>query len=132
MTADGPLTDLVVVDLPGSGESPSPCGAVDVRGMSDAVAEVVEALGHRTWTVVGHSLGAVLALVMAARRPDAPLGVGLVSPTGPAVLEAIRRPIRGGSCLPAFAGILVGLRILALFGPARHRLLRFAHRLGLL
>ena len=40
----------------------------------------------------------------------------LVSPTGPAVVEAVRRPVRAGIHLPWFAGMLLAMRILDAFG----------------
>jgi pimeloyl-ACP methyl ester carboxylesterase len=127
-----PLTDLVVLDLPGWGESRLPERAADVPAMSDAVAQVAEDLGYRNWTLIGHSLGGVIALELGARRPESTLAVGLVSPTGAEVLDAIRRPLRGVLRLPAFAGILLAMRTLSVFRAATGPLLHLAHRLGLL
>lgn len=108
-----PLANAVVVDLPGWGESPDPERPLDAATAADAVARVAESIGAERWVVVGHSLGGVVALELAARAPEATDGVVLISPTGPAVLDAIRRPVRGGARLPWFAGMLLAMRVLA-------------------
>jgi len=112
-----PLTDLVIPDLPGWGESADPeWGAVGVDDYANALAEVATTLGYRRWRIIGHSLGGLLALATAVRAPDATASVVLVSPTGPAVIDAVRRPVRGGLRLPWFAGMLVAMRVLAAIG----------------
>jgi pimeloyl-ACP methyl ester carboxylesterase len=112
-----PLTDLVIPDLPGWGESLDPEGeTVGIDDVADALAQLTVALGYRTWRITGHSLGGFLALAIAARTPDATASVVLVSPTGPAVAEAVRRPLRGGLRLPWFAGMLLAMRALAAIG----------------
>lgn len=108
-----PLGGVVAVDLPGWGESADPPVRLDAETAATAMEQVVTELGFRRWTVVGHSLGGVVALALAARRPEAATGVVLVSPTGPAVLEAIRRPVLGGLRLPWFAGMLLAMHSLA-------------------
>lgn len=59
----------VRVDLPGSGESGMPEGALDLDRMVDDSVELMSHLGHGTFSVVGYSLGAVCALHTAARHP---------------------------------------------------------------
>lgn len=110
------LHDVVAVDLPGWGESGSAGGIGRVEDMTDAVAAVARALGHSSWRVVGHSLGGVIALDLAARHPRETRGVLLVSPSGAGVLEAVRRPVRRGLALPWFAGMLTIMRALAPLG----------------
>ncbi|SFR94700.1 Pimeloyl-ACP methyl ester carboxylesterase [Microbacterium sp. cf046] len=107
------LSDVVAVDLPGWGESGELDRVRTVEDMSDAVVELARALGYSSWHVVGHSLGGFVALDVAARYPDDTLGVTLVSATGTGVLDAIRRPLRGGIGLPWFAGMLLTMRTLA-------------------
>lgn len=108
-----PRSGVVAVDLPGWGASPAPRTPLDPGGAADALAEVARAVGHDRWTVVGHSLGGFVALELAVREPTATAGVLLVSPTGPAVVRAIRRPLLGGARLPWFAGMLLAMRALA-------------------
>lgn len=131
--AGAPLSDVVALDLPGWGESAPPQSRpMPVEIASRAVAEVTRALGYERWQVLGHSLGGFVALDLAAREPEATLAVGIVSATGVAVLDAVRRPIRGGARLPWFAGMLLAMRALAaLPGQGRSLLLGLA-RLHLL
>lgn len=130
--AGEPLTDVVAIDLPGWGESAAPAGGWDVAQLGDAVAEVAESLGYRRWILVGHSLGGFLALDIAARLRERTDAVLLISPSGPAVLDAIRHPVRGGWSLPGFAGMLLAMRVLAAMGGAGRRFLRALRGSGLL
>jgi pimeloyl-ACP methyl ester carboxylesterase len=131
--AEGPaLPQVVAVDLPGWGESPDPVRPLDAALAADVVVEVARAVGANRWTVVGHSLGGVVALAVAAREPGATRSVVLVSPTGPAVLDAIRRPLRSGVHLPWFAGMLVAMRVLSHLPAGGRPLLRRLGRIGLL
>ncbi|MFJ6678796.1 alpha/beta fold hydrolase [Microbacterium sp. NPDC091382] len=127
-----PLPDVVAVDLPGWGESPFPQAGIDVGELSEAIHDVVMRLGYARWNVLGHSLGGALALDLAARFPDRTESVFLVSPSGPAVLDAVRRPLRGGFRLPGFAGMLLAMRVLRGLGDAASPLLRGLDRTGLL
>jgi pimeloyl-ACP methyl ester carboxylesterase len=127
-----PIRNAVAVDLPGWGESPDPQHPLDAAAAADTVAAVARAVGATRWTVVGHSLGGMVALELAAREPEATDAVVLVSPTGPAVLDAIRRPVRGGLRLPWFAGMLVAMRVLAALPGGGLPLGRALGRIGLL
>ncbi len=124
------LTDVVALDLPGWGESGTLRRARTVEDVSDAVVDVARALGYSSWRLVGHSLGGFVALDVAARHPESTAGVTLVSSTGRGVLDAIRRPLRGGLRLPWFAGMLLTMRVLALFSRAGAAFVRLLGRLG--
>ncbi|MGZ0711642.1 alpha/beta fold hydrolase (plasmid) [Coraliomargarita sp. W4R53] len=125
------LTDVVAIDLPGFGDSDGIGRVRDVEQMSRAIAEVARALGYSQWTLVGHSLGGFIALDVAARFPDETRAVTLISASGAGVVDAIRRPLRGGTGLPGFAGMLTVMRVLAALGPAGRALVHLADRLGL-
>jgi pimeloyl-ACP methyl ester carboxylesterase len=127
-----PLADVVAIDLPGWGESVADTRGVGVQQMTAAVAEVVLARGYGSWRVIGHSLGGLIALDLASRHPERTISVGLVSPSGPAVIDAIRRPWRGGRRLPWFAGMLLAMRLFAPLGRAGRVLATALHRLGVL
>ena len=101
-------------------------------GAADAVAAVAASAGAERWTVVGHSLGGMVALALAAQRPEATDAVVLVSPTGPAVLDTIRHPLLAGRRLPWFAGMLLVMRVLAALPGGGRPLLRLVGRIGLL
>lgn len=126
-----PLSDVIALDLPGWGESRAP-DRIDVALMSSAVRDVAEALGYRRWVLVGHSLGGFLALDLAARAPRETAAVLLISPSGPAVLRAIRQVVRGGAALPAFAGMLLTMRLLAAMRAFGAHLAHTLHRAGML
>lgn len=131
--ADGePLTGVVALDLPGWGESPAPTEPLTAEAAARVVAEVAVAVGHERWTAIGHSLGGFVALELAALEPSRTDGVVLVSPTGPAVVEAVRHPLRGGLRLPWFAGMLIAMRALAALPGEGRDLLRALDRAGIL
>ncbi|MFD1720911.1 alpha/beta fold hydrolase [Amnibacterium endophyticum] len=130
--AGDPLPGVVALDLPGWGGSPSPGAPLTAASAAHAVAEVARACGHERWRVVGHSLGGFLALRLAALEPERTTGVVLVSPTGPAVGDAVRHPVRGGARLPWFAGMLVAMRALAALPGQGRGVLTALDRLGVL
>ncbi|MFB3977888.1 alpha/beta fold hydrolase [Microbacterium proteolyticum] len=125
-----PLDDVIAIDLPGWGESPGP--APSPAAAAEAVVAVARALGYPRWRVVGHSLGAVVALDVAAHSPAQTVAVGLVSPTGAAVRTVMRRPLSGWVRLPAFAGMVVAMATLRGLGPVARPLLRALRRAGAL
>ncbi|WP_159501858.1 alpha/beta fold hydrolase [Microbacterium sp. 18062] len=128
--AGAPLTDVVIPDLPGWGES---TGTVDDVGrLSADLAALVRSLGYARWRIVGHSLGGFIALDLASRERAATVGVGLVSPSGPGVQAVARRPVAGAARVPGFAGMLVAMRVLEALGDSARGLVRGLDRLGLL
>jgi pimeloyl-ACP methyl ester carboxylesterase len=125
-----PLTDVIIPDLPGWGDSP---GTVDdIGGLSAELAALVRARGYERWRVIGHSLGGFVALDLAARELHATVGVGLVSPSGPGVQAVVRRPLADARRVPGFAGMLLAMRMLSGFGGAASGVLDALDRVGLL
>lgn len=138
---DSPLGDIVAIDLPGWGESPDAVAPenlpgqhadVSVTDLAQATAQIARHLGHERWRVIGHSLGGLVALDLAAIEPAATSSVTLVSGTGRGVLDAIRRPVRGGLRLPWFAGMLLIMRAMAPIDAAARNLVRLLHAVRLL
>ncbi len=125
-----PLDDVIAVDLPGWGESPGPVPTP--ADAAEAVVAVARALGYPRWRVVGHSLGAVIALDIAARFPAQTVAVGLVSPTGAAARAILDRPLSGSVRLPAFAGMVAAMAVLRGLGPVARPLLRGLRLIGAL
>ena len=125
-----PLSDIVAIDLPGWGESTGP--VPDPGDLAVAVAAVARALGYPRWRVVGHSLGAVVALDVAARFPSATVGVGLVSPSGAGARTVARHPVRGILTLPGLAGMVAAMHVLRGLGPLSRPLLTLLARTGAL
>ncbi len=65
-----PQYTVVVPDLRGLGDSARPASGYDSATMSDDVAELMAALGHETYAVVGEDWGAVIGYQLAARHRD--------------------------------------------------------------
>lgn len=59
---------LYLPDLLGFGRSPKPRGTYSLSAHADALAPLLEE-GDGLWTVVGHSMGAAVALTLATRHP---------------------------------------------------------------
>lgn len=127
--AGRPVAAPVLVDLPGWGGSPAPTPALDVDAAARVVLAVADAVGAERFELVGHSLGALVALHVAATSPGRVTRLGLVSPTTFSALEAAARPWSGVRRLPA----LVLLRgVFTVLPRASSVLLRAAARVGLL
>lgn len=89
---DGVIADLspkfhcVAVDLPGSGASRDAGGPYTLERFAAGLLEVIEEHGLAPVVVVGHSMGAKIALQLAVDAPDAVKSLVLIAPvpTGPA------------------------------------------------
>lgn len=129
-----PLTDLVIPDLPGWGDTALAENEhlETIESLAVAVADIAESLGYRRWRVIGHSLGGVVALELAARRPRQTTFVGLVSATTFGVIESVQHPLTRFALLPGFIGLLAVMRGLSRFGAGGRGLVRGLHRIGLL
>lgn len=81
---------VLAVDLPGHGRSAGPPLA-DIGGLAEWTTRLLDAAGVARAAIVGHSMGALVALETAARHPDrtwalALLGVALPMPVNDAFL----------------------------------------------
>lgn len=92
----------VAVDLPGCGESERYGIALSVSSVADDLAALISRLPLKEYIVVGHSMGALIAAALSARKPDGLKGVIFVAP-----------PSAGDSNLHRHGG--------SLWGPARNR-----------
>jgi pimeloyl-ACP methyl ester carboxylesterase len=72
---------LLIPDLPGHGGS-GPLPAPTLAGFADALADVLDAEGIERTDVFGHSLGGVVALRLALRRPERVRRLILAAPAG--------------------------------------------------
>ena len=125
-----PLRNVVAIDLPGWGESGALPQQVSVDEMTDAIVDVVLALGYSEWSIIGHSLGGHLALDVAAKRPEATRAVTLVSATGPDALELLRHPLRSFARLPWLAGMVAAMKVLSVCGTVGATFVPLLHRVG--
>ncbi|MFV9503883.1 MAG: alpha/beta fold hydrolase [Oscillochloridaceae bacterium umkhey_bin13] len=71
--------DLIAVDLPGCGASSPPPGPATLAQLAQSVIHLTEALELQQPVLVGHSLGAAVALLVAAARPTLARRLSLVS-----------------------------------------------------
>ncbi|TFD68897.1 alpha/beta fold hydrolase [Cryobacterium ruanii] len=128
------LTDLIIPDLPGWGDSPAPAdeSVLGVESLAELVADLARSLGYERWNVVGHSMGGFIALQLAASETRATESVGLVSATSFSIIDSVRHPVRQFSTLPAFTALLLTMRMLRLAGPLGRALVRAVAGLGLL
>ena len=73
----------VALDFRGHGESdPAEDGDYSVHGLMGDVAAAADQLGLRRFLLVGHSLGAAVAIEYAGRHPERVAGLLLVDPNG--------------------------------------------------
>jgi pimeloyl-ACP methyl ester carboxylesterase len=103
--------EVLAVDLPGFGRSRTAGRRVGLRVLSSVLEAVLalEAPPGTRWLVAGNSLGAVLALELSCRLPDAIAGVSLVAPALPLRWgRGVRGLMALTSWLPAAVPLLGG------------------------
>lgn len=76
---DAPNFSFITLDLPGMGGASGWSGGLDLRTMADAVVSVLDETGKRV-ILVGHSMGAQIAELVAASRPEKVLGMAFLAP----------------------------------------------------
>ena len=78
-----PRYPVYLPDLPGFGDSAKPARALDVRGLADALAEWIRAVGLPPVALLGNSFGCQIIADLAARHPDLVERAVLQGPTTP-------------------------------------------------
>jgi pimeloyl-ACP methyl ester carboxylesterase len=76
---ESPCVERIQLDLPGCGERASASGPFTYERYAADVGAVVDAL-EKPFVIVGHSMGAAIAELVAAARPERALGLVLLSP----------------------------------------------------
>lgn len=71
---------VVSVDLRGHGESDKPQGQYPIAAYADDIAYVIEQLGLGKAVAVGHSMGGITVLQLAAAHPDRVAAIVMVDP----------------------------------------------------
>jgi pimeloyl-ACP methyl ester carboxylesterase len=104
---------VVAVDLLGYGESDRPAGVVTTPGaQAELLERALTALRLSQVSIVGHGLGALVALLLAADHPDRVRRLGLIDPLDPDDLPgpAIRAMQRASARAALGANTLFGAR----------------------
>ena len=70
-----PQINLVIVELPGHGHSWPPAREGSIEGFALDVLRVADTLGWEAWYAGGHSIGGMIAIELAGRRPGQIQGV---------------------------------------------------------
>jgi len=119
---------VVTLDVPGFGESPPAGPGFELEAVAERIARGLAAHGVRgPFDLVGHSLGAAVALTMAARRPRSVRRLVLVAPAGLTALPRIATLAVSRAADPALAarralvgltGVAWGRRLLLAFAAA--------------
>jgi len=73
---------VYALDLPGHGGSVKDVGAGDLEVFAAAIAEFLDARGHRRAHLVGHSLGGAVSIVFALARPERAVSLTLIASAG--------------------------------------------------
>lgn len=117
---------LIVPDLRGTGRSGSADGTYTIEQYAKDVLAVADALGARTFALVGNSMGGQIAQWIAATAPDRVLGAVLlcsVPASGMALPEEARGLFRNSAQSREMQQTILGLASKQLEGGARDRLL---------
>jgi pimeloyl-ACP methyl ester carboxylesterase len=106
--------DLIRVDLRGHGDSPTR-GRISLELWSDDLLALLDSLGAPRALLVGHSLGAQVALACAARAPQRVAALVLIDPVfRPALHGRWKWIARAASLFVAAAALVRGLNALGL------------------
>jgi len=84
--------DLILVDLPGFGRSENRLDHLESLQVAAALTAVIQEFGYDRARLVGHSMGGLLALDMAARPQLEVASLHLASGAAFAIIEAVNRP----------------------------------------
>ena len=79
---------VIRVDLLGHGRSSSPAGGYDIPAHARRVGAALDRLGAGRVTVIGHSMGCMVATALAEQRPDKVAALALID-MGPSLDAAI-------------------------------------------
>ena len=93
--------EMVLVDLPGFGQSENRLGHLKSLDVAAELGVILAQLGYQRARLVGHSMGGLLALDMAARRQALEISsLHLAAGSGFAILRAVNHPWRSLATAP--------------------------------
>lgn len=73
---------VIAIDMPGHGASSKDVGDASITALANSVIEALDALGVRKAHLVGHSMGAAVALRLALDEPQRVSTLTLIAPVG--------------------------------------------------
>ncbi len=85
---------VIAVDLPGFGHSPGHAGEISMEGYAELLDGLLAELGAASATLVGNSMGGLIACELAASHPERVQRLVLVSPAG---MSTFRNRVTGGA-----------------------------------
>ena len=97
---------VIAPDLPGHGQSDAPAGDYSLGAHASALRDLLIVLGHRSATIIGHSLGGGIAMQFAYQFPDRTDRLVLISSGG---LGPQLTPILRAATLPGAETVVAGL-----------------------
>jgi pimeloyl-ACP methyl ester carboxylesterase len=97
---------VIRVDLLGHGRSSSPAGGYDIPAHARRVGAALDQLGAGRVTVIGHSMGCMVATALAEERPDKVAALALID-MGPSLDAAIPEGLLVRLLLARFPGRLL-------------------------
>ena len=97
---------VIRVDLLGHGKSTSPAGGYDIPAQGRRIGAVLDRLGANQVTVIGHSMGCMVATALAEQRPDKVAALALID-MGPSLDAAIPESLLVRLLLARFPGRLL-------------------------
>jgi pimeloyl-ACP methyl ester carboxylesterase len=97
---------VIRVDLLGHGRSSSPAGGYGIPAQGRRVGAALDRLGAGRVTVIGHSMGCMVATALAEQRPDKVAALALID-TGPSLDAAIPESLLVRLLLARFPGRLL-------------------------
>ena len=128
-----PRYKLIALDLRGRGLSEKPPGGYGVEQHCRDIEAVIENLGIERPVIVGHSLGALIALALTARRPEKTAGLVLVDGAGSLSEEQLEKVLTGikpaldrlGLVFPSFEAYTARLKQAPFLNPWSEALERY-------
>ena len=94
--------DVIMVDLRGHGKSEAPDTGYTLENMASELADLIRKLGIEKPVLLGHSMGAIAALLVAGLFPDLPRAIILED--APPFWCAVETPIRKSDLRSGLAG----------------------------
>ncbi len=122
----------LLVDIPGFGRSDPLPGPTTLDELCVALAEVMDHLGTASMHIVGHSMGGLVGLHLAATRPDRVRTLATLNGSYVTILDLVNAPLASAVRYPATWLAYQGIRMAAGGGGLVQSVIGMSARSGLL